>query len=54
MSELHILPSDFDQQDYYRMAEIMNAKEKKDRPLSTGAFLRSMGLNSDGKTAQKI
>ncbi|MCK8617558.1 hypothetical protein LNP00_04165 [Fructobacillus sp. M158] len=50
---MHVLPSDFDEQDYYRMAEIMNAKKKEDRPLSTMAFLRSMGMNPDEITEEQ-
>lgn len=44
---MHVLPSDFDNQNYYRMAEIMNAKKKEDRPLSTMAYLRSIGMDPD-------
>lgn len=49
-----ILPSDFDEQDYYRMAEIMNAKKKEDRPVSGRAFMEQLGyseseLSGNGK-----
>lgn len=47
--DLHILPDDYDNQDYYRLQEIMGAREKEDRPMnnqaqSAGEFLKNLGL----------
>ncbi|KRL99746.1 hypothetical protein FD50_GL000065 [Liquorilactobacillus satsumensis DSM 16230 = JCM 12392] len=37
---LHILPSDYENEDYYRMNEIMNAKEEKERPIDPMQFIK--------------
>ncbi|CAK1244504.1 unnamed protein product [Fructobacillus evanidus] len=47
LQNLHILPSEFDEENYYRMAEIVSAQKKEDRPLSGNAFLRSIGIDPD-------
>ncbi|MCM0598323.1 hypothetical protein [Periweissella fabalis] len=47
--DLHILPSDYDEQDYYRLQEVMGAREVEDRPMNMQAksadeFLSNLGL----------
>lgn len=47
--DLHILPDDYDNQDYYRLQEIMGAREVEDRPMNMTAktadeFLHGLGL----------
>lgn len=49
LTDLHILPDDYDEQDYYRIQEIMSAREREDRPVETQAktasdFLKQFGL----------
>lgn len=49
LTELHILPSDYDNQDYYRLNEILSAREIEDRPVNETAktadeFLKQFGL----------
>jgi hypothetical protein len=48
MVELHIMPDEFDQQEYYRMQEILSAKERKDRMMSPEELLASFGLQREG------
>lgn len=47
--DFHILPEDYENQDYYRLLEVMNAREREDRPLELQAvnaddFLARLGL----------
>lgn len=49
LTDLHILPDEYDNQDYYRIQEIMVAREREDRPVETQVqnaddFLKKFGL----------
>lgn len=45
---LHITPSEYEKQPYYRMAEVLSAQSMDDRPLSGHDFMNQMGLSIDG------
>ena len=50
MINLHVMPEEYEEQDYFLMMEVMNAKSKEDRPLSGNAFLKEMGIDPDNVT----
>ncbi|CAK1248895.1 MULTISPECIES: hypothetical protein [Fructobacillus] len=50
MVNLHVMPEEYEEQDYFLMMEVMNAKSKEDRPLSRNAFLKEIGIDPDNLT----
>lgn len=50
MINLHVMPEEYEQQDYFLMMEVMNAKSKEERPLSGNAFLKEMGIDPESVT----
>lgn len=47
MTQLHILPDDYERQDFFRMAEVMSALPEDERPISGQQYLKSLGVDSD-------
>lgn len=44
LTELHIMPDEFDNADYYRMNEVLSAKSPDKRQVDPEAWLKSLGL----------
>ncbi|MCX2455621.1 hypothetical protein OQZ59_06265 [Lacticaseibacillus nasuensis] len=42
--DLHILPADFEDMDYYRTNEVLSAKPRDKRAVDPEAWLKSLGL----------
>lgn len=40
LTNLHMLPSQFEEEDYYRLNEVLSAQSREDRPM-TGAQVRA-------------
>lgn len=41
---LHVMPEDYDEADYFRMNEVLSALPRKDRIQDPEAMLKSLGL----------
>jgi len=52
LTELHIAPSQFEQEDYYRMNEVLSAQSSEERPV-TGAIWAKRN-NSEKQTNKKV
>lgn len=54
MANLHISPSVFEQENYYRLNEVMAAQSAEERPMTGSGFLGQLNLNKEtAKTALK-
>lgn len=54
MANLHISPSIFEQENYYRLNEVMAAQSAEERPMTGSGFLGQLNLNREtAKTALK-
>lgn len=42
--ELHILPADYDEQDYYDLLDVLKARPKDKRPVDPMDWLQSLGI----------
>ncbi|MFT8557885.1 hypothetical protein [Liquorilactobacillus hordei] len=42
LTYLHILPSQYEEEDYYRMNEVLNAKEEKDREVDPLVYIQKL------------
>ena len=42
--ELHILPADYDSQDYYDLLDVLKARPREDRPVDPLDWLQSLGI----------
>jgi len=47
MTNLHIAPGDFEQENYYRLMEIMAALSPDERPMTGAGFLKSLNVSKD-------
>lgn len=45
-TEFHILPDDFDEQDFYRMQSVLKARAPEDRPQDPMELLKQWGLRT--------
>lgn len=45
---LHYTPEEFDEQDYYRLMEIMGARQQKDRPVDPAKLYKQLTENNKG------
>jgi hypothetical protein len=50
LTNLHILPSDFEEEDFYRLNEVLSAQSADDRPMTGSQFMKMMGV--DPETAE--
>ncbi|MGK4017887.1 hypothetical protein AB0Y21_06410 [Weissella paramesenteroides] len=50
LTNLHILPSDFEDEDFYRLNEVLSAQSAEDRPMTGSQFMKMMGV--DPETAE--
>ena len=50
LTNLHILPSDFEEEDFYRLNEVLSAQSAEDRPMTGSQFMKMMGV--DPETAE--
>lgn len=50
LTNLHILPSDFEEEDFYRLNEVLSAQSVDDRPMTGSQFMKMMGV--DPETAE--
>lgn len=50
LTELHILPGQFEEEDFYRLNEVLSALPAEERVQSGHDFMASLGItqNSDG------
>lgn len=48
MTNLHISPSDFEKENYYRMNEVLSALSPEERPMTGAGFLRQLNLTKEG------
>jgi len=47
MTNLHIAPGDFEQENYYRLMEVLSALSPDERPMTGAGFLKSLNVNKD-------
>lgn len=47
MTNLHISPSDFEKENYYRMNEVLSALSPEERPMTGSGFLRQMNMTKE-------
>lgn len=47
MTNLHIAPGDFEQENYYRLMEVLSALSSEERPMTGAGFLKSLNVNKD-------
>lgn len=47
MTNLHIAPGDFEQENYYRLMEVLSALSPDERPMTGSGFLKSLNVNKD-------
>lgn len=47
LTNLHIAPSVFEKEDYYRMNEVLSALSPEDRPTSGSAFLNRLNMSRE-------
>lgn len=47
MTNLHIAPGDFEQENYYRLMEVLSALSPEERPMTGSGFLKSLNVNKD-------
>lgn len=47
MTNLHIAPRDFEQENYYRLMEVLAALSPDERPMTGAGFLKSLNTNKD-------
>ncbi|CAH1857504.1 hypothetical protein [Convivina intestini] len=45
MINLHVMPEEYEQQDYYLMLEVMSAQAKEDRPQGVSGYLKTLGID---------
>lgn len=45
LSNLHIMPSQFEEEDFYRLNEILSAQSQEDRPMTGSQFMASLGVD---------
>lgn len=48
LTNLHIMPSQFEEEDFYRLNEVLSAQEEKDRVVDGSDFLEQMGISQKG------
>jgi len=51
LKHLHILPSQFEEEDFYRLNEVLSAQSQEDRPMTGSQFMASLGI--DPETAEQ-
>jgi len=54
MLNLHILPDDFERQDFYRMNEVLSALPEEERVQTGADFLAQLGISKDGGASKGI
>jgi len=47
MTNLHISPSDFEKENYYRMNEVLSALSPEERPMTGSGFLHQMNMTKE-------
>ena len=47
MTQLHISPKDYEEQNYYRLNEVLSAMSPEERPMTGAGFLGQLGLSKD-------
>jgi len=47
LTNLHILPSEFEQENFYRLNEVLSAQSQEERPMTGSQFMKSLGINPD-------
>lgn len=50
LTELHIMPSAFEEEDFYRLNEVLSALSVEDRPMTGSQFMKSLGVDPDSDT----
>ncbi|MHA7611737.1 hypothetical protein [Weissella viridescens] len=41
------MPSEFEEEDFYRLNEVLSAQSQEDRPLTGSQFMASLGINPE-------
>lgn len=41
------MPSDFEEEDFYRLNEVLSARSQEERPMTGSQFMKSLGIDSD-------
>ncbi|CAH1855133.1 hypothetical protein [Convivina praedatoris] len=45
MINWHVMPEEYEAQDYYLMLEVMSAQAKEDRPQGVTGYLQELGID---------
>ncbi|KMY77157.1 hypothetical protein WZ79_08860 [Leuconostoc mesenteroides subsp. mesenteroides] len=47
LTNLHILPSEFERENFYRLNEVLSAQSQEERPMTGSQFMKSLGIDPD-------
>lgn len=41
------MPSEFEEEDFYRLNEVLSARSQEERPMTGSQFMKSLGVDPD-------